>query len=50
MSLLDIPELLAFCWAIQSFICSFLDSLLLVLLLLVLLVLLDGSGAEELGG
>jgi hypothetical protein len=35
MSLFDIPELLAFCCAMQSFICSFLAawSLLLVLLL-----------------
>jgi hypothetical protein len=49
MSLFDMPELLAFCCAMQSFICSFLAawSLLAVLLLLVLLLVLDG--AVELG-
>jgi hypothetical protein len=54
MSLLDMPELLAFCCAMHSFICSLLAawSLLAILLLLVLLLVLDGDvedGVVELG-
>jgi hypothetical protein len=54
MSFFDMPELLAFCCAMQSFICSFLaarslllEPLVVFMLLLVLLLVLDG--AVELG-
>ncbi|MBV8909630.1 MAG: hypothetical protein JOZ89_02605 [Gammaproteobacteria bacterium] len=50
MSLFDMPELLAFCCAMHSFICSFraawsllLMPLLLIPLLLVLLLVLEGD-------
>jgi hypothetical protein len=54
MSLFDMPELLAFCCAMQSFICAFLAAWSLLLMpllmpLLVLLVLLVSDGAVELG-
>jgi hypothetical protein len=53
MSLFDMPELLAFCWAMQSFNCSFfaarLSLLVSLLLVSLLLELLDGAGAEVLG-
>lgn len=49
MSLFDMPELLAFCCAMQSFICSFLAAWSLVLMLLLLELLLVLDGAVELG-